>query len=59
MAKKLKVDMTHAYASDGITIARRHPDEKLLATFSFSGQDIQVDENGTSQTPWVPVRSRR
>ncbi len=46
VAKKLKVDMTHEYASDGITIARRHPDEKLLATFSFSGQDIQVDENG-------------
>lgn len=46
VAKKLKVDMTHAYASDGITIARRHPDEKLLATFSFSGEDIQVDENG-------------
>ena len=52
VAKKLKVDMTHAYASDGITIARRHPDEKCVATSRSPDRTSRSTRTGTSQTPW-------
>lgn len=45
-ADTIKLDRTNSHASDGIEIERRSPDKKLVATFSLSGFDIEVDSAG-------------
>ncbi len=46
MAAQLKADLQYPHASDGITVARRNSDGKLVAEFSLSGNEFEVDERG-------------
>lgn len=46
VAAKLKMLDKSPHASDGITVKRRYQDGKLVAEFSISGEEIEVDQHG-------------